>query len=123
MSTEQTGNKQAEARRHLDAIFWGGAFLWTGLVFAADTLGYLPQIGEANAWSWVFLGGGAWGLILGVIRLLSDRYANPTTSDWVWAVIFLIIGASGFIAINIPLWLILILIGVAILVSAFLRRD
>ncbi len=123
MSTERSITNKKEEKRHLDAIFWGGAFLWAGLVFAADALGFLPQIGDADAWSWIFLGAGVYGLILGLYRLVSDRYSSPTTSDWVWAVIFVIIGAAGFMSVGIPWWLILILIGAAILVNAFLRSE
>jgi len=123
MSIEQEMAAQQAEKKHLDAVFWGGAFLWAGLVFAADALDFLPQIGDANAWSWIFLGAGVYGLFLGLFRLISDRYTSPTTSDWVWAVIFVIIGAAGFMAVGIPWWLILILIGVAILINAFLRSD
>ncbi len=117
---EMTG--QTEEKKYIDAIFWGGVLLWAGLVFGAEYLGYLPQIGTASAWSWIFLGAGVYGLVIAIVRLASASYSNPTTWDWAWAVIFLIIGLAGFIAVSIPWWLILILFGVVILVSALRGR-
>lgn len=123
MSAESEVSAGKEEKKYLDAIFWGGVLLWAGLIFGADYFEFLPQIGEASAWSWIFLGAGVYGLLLGLIRLASDRYSNPTASDWVWAVIFLIIGIAGFISIAVPWWLFLILIGVAILGNALFRRK
>lgn len=123
MTTEQEVMQKKSEKKYLDAIFWGGALLWAGLVFGMDTFGYLPQIGEASVWSWVFLGVGVYGLFLNLIRLFSPSFSNATAWDWVWAIIFFIIGAAGFVAINVPWWLFLILIGVVILGSALVRRD
>lgn len=119
--TNLTGDKKE--RKYLDAIFWGGILLWAGLIFGAETLGLLPQIGNASAWSWIFLGAGVYGLLMSIVRLVSENFSNPTTWDWVWSVIFFIIGTAGFVAIDIPWWLILILIGVVILGNALFRRD
>ena len=96
---------------------------WAGLIFGADSLGLLPQVGQANSWSWVFLGAGIIGLVLNFYSQMSENYANPTIWDWGWAIVFLLIGAAGFVSFNIPGWLFLIAIGVAILVSAFRPRD
>ena len=123
MTTESEMIEQKKEKKYLDAIFWGGALLWAGLVFGADTLGYLPQIGAASAWSWVFLGAGVYRLLMNIVRLVSQSLSNPAAWDWVWAVIFVIIGAAGFFAINVPWWLFLIIIGVAILFGALFRRD
>jgi hypothetical protein len=123
MTTEQEIMEKRAERKYLDAIFWGGALLWAGLVFGMDTFGYLPQIGETSVWSWVFLGVGVYGLLLNLVRLFSPSFSIATAWDWVWAIIFLIIGAAGFAAISVPWWLFLILIGVVILGSALVRRD
>ena len=123
MSTESEISTQIDEKKFPEAIFWGGVLLWAGMIFGADYFEFLPQIGEAGAWSWIFLGVGIYGLLLGVIRLASHTYPNPTTWDWIWAIVFIVIGAAGFLAINIPWWLILILIGVVILGSALIRRD
>lgn len=123
MATEQEVMDRKSEKKYLDAIFWGGAFLWAGLVFGLDTFGYLPQIGEASVWSWVFLGVGVYGLLLNLVRLVSPGFSNATAWDWVWAIIFTIIGAAGFMAISVPWWLFLILIGAVILVTSLFRRE
>jgi hypothetical protein len=123
MANEAELTSEKKERKYLDAIFWGGVLLWAGVIFGADYFGLLPQIGNASVWSWIFLGAGAYGLIMSTVRLVSENFSNPTTWDWVWSVIFLLIGAVGFVAIDIPWWLILILIGVAILGGALFRRD
>ena len=122
MATNGDTTIQAEEKKYVDAIFWGGALLWAGLIFGADALGYLPQIGQANAWSWIFLGAGVYGLLISFVRLVSENFSSPSIWDWVWSVIFLIIGLAGFIAISVPWWLILVLIGVVILGSALRGR-
>jgi hypothetical protein len=122
MTTEGDVTTQSEEKKYVDAIFWGGVLLWAGLIFGLDSLGYLPQIGQANAWSWIFLGAGVYGLVISIVRLVSDNFTNPSTWDWVWSIIFLIIGLAGFIAISVPWWLILILIGVVIFSSALRGR-
>ena len=114
---------QKVEKKYIDAIFWGGALLWAGIVFGLETLGYLPQIGTAGVWSWVFLGVGIYGLLLNFARLVSASLSDATAWDWLWAIIFLVIGAVGFLSVGIPWWLFLILIGVVILGSALLRRD
>jgi hypothetical protein len=121
MTTEQTLTEGKSPR--LDAYFWAGALIWAGLIFAVDSLGYLPQIGQANTWSWIFLGAGALGLVLNLFSQTSENYAAPTTWDWGWSILFLVIGAAGFLSFNIPGWLFLIAIGAAILVSALRHRD
>lgn len=122
MTVENELMDQKESKKYIDAIFWGGVLLWAGLIFGANTMGYLPRIGTASEWSWIFLGAGAFGLLLGIIRLASERFSKPATWDWVWAVIFLIIGLAGFMAISVPWWLILIVIGGVILVGALRGR-
>jgi hypothetical protein len=123
MSTEGEMMESKEEKKYLDAIFWGGSLLWAGLVFGLDTFGYLPQIGDASSWSWVFLGMGAYGLLLNVIRLVSESLSNANSWDWVWAIIFLLIGAAGFISVSVPWWLFLILIGAVIIGSALRGRE
>jgi hypothetical protein len=122
MTTKQTIMTKGTPRR-LDVFFWAGALIWAGVIFAADSLDLLPQIGQANSWSWIFLGAGALGLVLNFLSQSSGTYANPTVWDWGWSGFFLVIGAAGFLSFNIPGWLFLIAIGVAILVSGLTRRE
>jgi len=117
MTAEQI-TEQVEKPKRLDAFFWAGALIWAGLIFGVDTMGFLPQIGQANSWSWIFLGAGVIGLVLNIYSTASLSYSSPTVWDWGWAIVFLLIGAAGFISFNIPGWLFLIAIGAGILFSA-----
>ena len=54
---EQKKNQKKD-RQRLEALWWATALIWAGLIFGADSLGLLPQFGQADAWSWVFLGAG-----------------------------------------------------------------
>jgi hypothetical protein len=123
MSTESEVLDVKQEKKYLDAVFWGGSLLWAGIVFGLDTFNYLPQVGEASVWSWIFLGMGVFGLILNLIRLVSASLSDATAWDWVWAIVFLLIGAAGFASFSIPWWLFLILIGVVILINAFRGRS
>jgi len=118
MTTQGKGTLQ-----RLDVYFWAGALIWAGLVFGADSLGILPQIGQANSWSWVFLGAGVFGIVLNFLSQSLSNISNPTAWDWGWAILFLLIGLGAFITFNVPGWLFLIAIGVLILLSAFRGRE
>jgi len=86
-------------------------------------MGLLPQIGNASAWNWVFLGAGLLSLALNFISLSSDSFKKPSNSDWVWGGIFILIGIGGFTTLPISWPLIFILVGALMLVNAFIRRE
>jgi len=108
----------------IDAIWWAGALVWAGVVLMAESLGYLPQIGEAGAWSWIFFGAGVLALLLTLVRAVSPspNYRGPKTSDFIITAVLLIIGVSDFIRVGIGFALILVVVGLAILVSTLARR-
>ena len=54
--------KLQEERQNFDTLFWGGVLIWIGLVFWADSAGYLVQFGGAQTWGWIFLGAGVYGI-------------------------------------------------------------
>lgn len=118
---QETG--QQGQRKHLEAMWWAGALIWAGLVFGADSLGLLPQIGGASAWSWVFAGAGLYALLGAFWRAVSEDQPNPTAWDYTWAGILLILGLGGFFNLTIAFPLILILIGVVALGNMLLRRN
>jgi hypothetical protein len=122
MSTEQT-NVQEEALPRLDTYYWAAALIWAGLVFGADALGILPQIGGATAWTWIFVVGGIVGLLMCLFSFNSPDYATPTTWDWIWSGLLLLLGLGTLTDFNIPWWLVLVVIGVVILVGALRRGD
>jgi hypothetical protein len=121
MTTKQY-NKRRE-RKRLETLWWAVMLIWAGLIFGADSVGLMPQIGDADAWSWIFLGAGVIAVLGNLYRLTLSNVPNPTTWDWVWGSLCLIIGLGGFTTINIAWPLILILIGGVILVSVFWMRN
>ena len=123
LKVEQEMLREKTERKRLEAFWWGAVIIWAGLVFIADYLGVLPNIREAGAWSWIFLGAGVFGLIGAVIRVASDGLPNPTGWDYFWSALFLIIGASGFVGGGIAFPIVLIVIGLAILGNVLFRRD
>jgi hypothetical protein len=122
MSTEQTVSSQAASKRG-QAYFRGAVMIWAGLVFGAESLGLLPQIGRADAWSWVFFGAGLLALIGIARRALSPDRADPGVWDYIWAAVLLIIGLSGLTTLEIGGPLILVLIGLGLLGTALLRPS
>ena len=58
--------------KRIKGIYWATVFIWAGLVFGADSLGMLPQVGGATAWSWVFTGAG----------MLSPARCSPNRFGW-----------------------------------------
>ena len=118
---EQKYSERKE-RRRLEGLWWAVVLIWAGLVFLADSMGLVPQIGDADAWSWIFLGAGILGILGSLYRLTSANVPNPNTWDWIWGSFCIIIGLGGFTTLNIAWPLILILVGGVILVTVLLRR-
>ena len=105
----------------INAIYFGGVLLWAGIVFAADSLGYLPQIGFSSAWIWFFLGAGSFSLIGNLVRQVSPSIINPSAFDYLFGAVLLAIGIGGFTSLYIALSLLLVFIGGAILYGAIFR--
>jgi hypothetical protein len=110
-------------KRSLDTYFWGGVLVLAGLLFGGESLGILPNIGNASAWSWLFLGAGLLSLVLNLVSLSSDSFSDPSTWDWIWGIVFILIGVGGFTTVDISWPLILLLVGVVMLAKALLRRE
>lgn len=109
-------------RKRLEGLWWAVVLIWAGVVFGAESIGLVPQIGDADAWSWIFLGAGIFSVLGALYRLISLEFPKPTTWDWVWGIFCLTIGLGGFTTVNIAWPLILILVGGVILVSVLWRR-
>jgi hypothetical protein len=122
MTIEQKYDERKE-RRRLEGLWWAIVLIWAGLVFGADGMGLMPQVGDASVWSWIFLGAGMVGILGSFYRLTSSNVPNPTAWDWVWGGICLIIGLDGFVKLNVFWPLILILVGGFALVNGLWRRD
>jgi hypothetical protein len=110
-------------RSFFDAIFWGGVILWAGLLFGADRLGYLPEGASVQIWGWIFLGAGAYGLILNLMRSFMENLPNPSIWDYVGATVLLLIGIAGLTAFQMPWWLILVAVGALLIGTALTRRE
>jgi hypothetical protein len=114
---------ERKERQRLEGLWWAVALIWAGLVLGADSMGLVPQIGDASAWNWIFLGAGTVSLVGSVYRLIASNVPSPTIWDWVWGSVCLIIGLDGFLTLNIFWPLILIGVGGAILFSEMWWRS
>lgn len=117
MTTEQFFSR-IERRSRAESLYWAGVLIWAGLVFGANSLGYLPQIGSADVWSWVFIGAGLYGTLL---NLYSSSLPDSVTTTWdyIWSGFWLVIGLSGLFAFDMFWPLVLVLIGLSVLIKAF----
>jgi hypothetical protein len=123
MSTMEKIMNDMEQWGIINAIYFGCVLLWAGIVFAADSLGYLPQIGYSIAWSWIFLGAGLFSLFGNLIRQVSPSILNPSVFDSLFGFVLLAIGIGGFTSLYIALSLLLLLVGGVILYSAIFRSK
>jgi hypothetical protein len=121
---EEKGYGYAEKFRRdpLSAVFWAAILILVGLVFMAENLDMLPQIGEMEAWHWIAFGAGLLLLLEALVRVVSPDHARPVIGRFIFAVICLMGGLSGLISPEITWPLVLVLIGVGILIRAVLRR-
>ncbi len=122
MMIEKRTAFEGEQRERINSVYWAGVLIWTGLVFGLDRLGILPQVGRADAWSWVFFGSGAYALLVCMHHAASVEQPHLSLWSYVWGVILIILGLSGLTGLKIGFPLILVLIGIALLVSARERR-
>ena len=110
-----------EKRANAEALYWAGVLIWAGLVFGANSLGLLPHVGNAGVWSWVFLGAGLYGTLMNIYS--SAMSSSVTTAwDYIWSGFWLVLGLSGFVAMDIFWPVALILVGAATLINAFRVR-
>lgn len=123
LKAEQEALQQKAERKRLESFWWGAVILWAGIVLIVDYLDFLPEVGESNAWSWIFLGAGILGLIGAIIRSASAELPRPTGWDYFWSALFLIIGATGFVGGGITFPIVLIVIGFAIIGNVLFRQK
>lgn len=110
-------------RDPISGAFWAGVLIMAGLIFLADNLGYLPQVGNAEVWHWIVFGIGVAMLLEALVRTLSPDYARPVTGRFIWSGVLIVVGASGVISTEITWPLILVVVGVGILISTLLRKT
>jgi hypothetical protein len=85
-------------------------------------VGILPQIGESDAWTWIFFGAGLYGMLGNLYRVANPNPPNPVAWDIIWAGGLLVIGLAGLSPVDIFWPLILVLVGVVILAEALFQR-
>ena len=123
MTTAEKFINDVEQWGIITALYFGGVLIWAGIVFAADSLGYLPQIGFSSVWSWFFLGAGIFSLVGNLVRQVSPSILNPSGFDYLFGLVLLAIGIGGFTSLYIALSLLLVLVGGAILYSVVFRTK
>ncbi len=112
-----------EERQRLEALYWGGVLIWAGLIFGIESTGGLPEVGEAEAWSWVFFGAGVYSLLLNLWHASSPDRTNPTTADNLWGIALTIIGIGGVAKLDITWPVLLILFGGVMLFNVFKQTE
>ncbi len=110
-------------RDPISGAFWAGILILAGLIFLADNMGYLPQIGNAEVWHWIAFGAGLALLLEALVRTLSPDHARPTTGRFILSGVLIVVGASGVISTEITWPLILVVVGIGILVTTLWRRT
>jgi hypothetical protein len=109
---------EREERARVKGIYWAIVLIWAGLVFSAGGLAFLPQIGDAVAWTYVIFGSGLFGTLMNVYYISSPETPNPTSWDWIWSGFWLVVGLGGFLDIEMFWPLALVLIGLVTLMNS-----
>jgi hypothetical protein len=122
MFREGTVRNEHEQRKRLEGLWWAGVLIWAGLIFAADSLGILPQVGEASAWSWVFFGAGLYGMLGNLYRATSLDRPNPAAWDYIWSAFLLLLGLGDVTAVDVFWPVALITVGLVIVVNTLRQR-
>ncbi len=112
----------SEERSRAKAIYWAVVLIWAGLLFATDDLGFLPEIGSADAWTYLALGAGLLGSLMNVLYATSSSTPNPTSWNWIWSGFWLVVGLGGFFDFDMFWPLALVLIGLIALVTAIRKH-
>jgi hypothetical protein len=120
-SPQQEKNWDEKWRR--DPVFvvaWACIFIWAGIVFLVDALGYIESWTagldtDVNAWSFIFMGAGVIVLLGVLFRLFVPEYQRPVTGNIILGLILIGIGLGDLFNWAVVWALILILIGISII--------
>ena len=123
-------------RDPVNAVMWAIIFIWAGLVFLADNLGYLNNL-PSSKWmvgdldiiitpigsmSVVLLGAGVIMLLSVVFRMLVPAYRAPLGGTIFLGAILIGIGLGNMFGPNLVWPFILIAVGLSILLRGLTRR-
>ena len=96
---ERTDTDKAE-RDRVDSIWWAVVLIWVGIVLGAGVADILPEIRDSGSlWPWIFLGVGPWSLGWN-LYLANTDHPKPTTWDWIWTAIFMLLALGTFVEIG-----------------------
>jgi hypothetical protein len=103
-------------------IVWAGALIIAGLVFLAQSTGYLPQVSDVGPWNWIALGVGV--LLLGewFMHAVSGAYSYHSKGNLIMAGVLIAIGLSGLVDKHYIWPLIIIAVGITSLLGTLFRR-
>jgi hypothetical protein len=135
-SSEEKNWEEKYRRDPLGTIVWAIIFIWAGLVFLADNLGFLDNlrrievpglsmVGGVETWSVILIGAGVIVLIEVLVRLMVPEYRRPIGGSLFFAILLIGIGFGNFIGWN-NLWaVVLIALGVSIIARSLVagRRS
>jgi len=99
-SSQEEKNWDEKWRRDpVFAVSWACIFIWAGIVFLIDSLGFINTWtagldGDINAWSFIFMGAGVIVLLGVLFRLLVPEYKKPVTGNIILGLILILIGIS-----------------------------
>lgn len=104
-----------------DTIWWALVFIWAALILLAENTNYASNFAWWNGWSIFFTGIGIFALIGFIMRMVIPKVPSPSFWDLLFILIMLGIGQGGHSVWFLPL--VLGIIGIAILLSAFRRGE
>jgi hypothetical protein len=119
---DQGGWDEKWRRDPVDAAMWACILIWAGFMLLASNLGLFDAFEALPAYSIGFLGAGVIVLLAAAFRLLVPAYRRPLTGNLIFAAILIGIALGEVIGWVIVGPLVLIGIGVAALLTGFLRR-
>jgi hypothetical protein len=128
-SSQDEKNWEEKWRRDpVNAVIWACIFIWAGIVFLVDSLGFIGTWtagvdGDVNAWSFIFMGAGVIVLLGVLFRLLVPEYQRPVSGNIILGLVLIGIGLSDLFNVAIVWALILILIGISIIFRGFRRGS
>jgi hypothetical protein len=109
-------------RDPLNTAGWAALFIWAGIVLILQNVGRLEQFSPVQAWDLILLGAGGIVLLQVLVRLLVPAYRRPIIGSLVLGVFLVIAGLRELLPFDIAIPIALIFLGLAILVTALIRR-
>jgi hypothetical protein len=122
LETKRDGSNLLRQDR-LDSIWWGLVFIWGALILLAENAGWADQWSWWDGWGLFFAGAGVLSLIGAIIRIIVPSYRAKWVASIIFGVLFLAIGLGAWEAAA-WIWIAaLLIVGAAVLFSAFARRP